>query len=97
MRTYLDEGLKTCIVALHLQLENQYDMLIRLIDLVKIYHVRMVHFCQYVDLFLNVLSGDASPGGEETLLLDEFCGIVRAGGKLDHSVDIGELSAEKYL
>ena len=79
------------------QLQNEDDVLAfrLLIDLVEVDDVLVFHLGQDVDLFLDVLSGDAASRRHQTLLLDELGRILGARALLDDAVYGRELAAER--
>ena len=79
------------------QLQNEDDVLAfgLLVDLVEVDNVLVFHLGQDVDLFLDVLSGDAASRRHQPLLLDELGRILGARALLDDAVHCRELAAEK--
>ena len=65
-----------------------------LVDLVEVDDVLVFHLGQDVDLFLDVLSGDAASRRHQPLLLDELGRILGARALLDDAVHGRELAAE---
>ena len=79
------------------QLKNEDDVLAfgLLVDLVEVDDVLVFHLGQDVDLFLDVLSGDAASRRHQPLLLDELGRILGARALLDDAVHCRELAAER--